>query len=221
LAELEQQHEAPRELIVQLMKFLRKEIALFDGLRAWYIEENTDEAPAVAANDHRLSQRFYNQLYWKWFQQRRAKEGVAQVRETWATERSGVWYAFNHDDHLSDESVFFPALELELPGGFKSWLHAELYNRQSVHGDSQKPIGKLQLRVADDSPEVRMALWDALKQRKDGLERLGIEIPRRRPSKNSRSWNVLTRPLLQSDFRYSRLSNLSEDLCAAPLESDA
>ena len=193
-----------RYFVESFEKHLKAEHEFFEKLRGYLIEE-TEDSPPKRPTMHRFSQRFYNQLYWHWFQEKCRIEKLLPCTWQSKSERSGVWLASHGKPWGAELSL--PKLGLHLPHTPGScWVHIELHNRTGILSDENCEVGSLQLRICKDKdPEGnRAAIYEGLRN----VRTCGFNPPRRRPGRKSSYWTGLKRPLKLMDYRFSKLHEL-------------
>ena len=191
-------------LVRSFAEHLLIEAGFFMGMRAYLIDE-TEPSPPQLPTVHRFSDRFCNQLFWHWFQERcDTDDMLAGFDSDTRSEQSGVWFAIGgHSFTVSGEAVF-PELGLKLPGQFYYWIHIELDNGTGILSQQGEQVGSIQVRIKDDDGS-RDDLFSAVQ---DASVAYGFQSPGRRPRSSDGYWTALKKPLKLEDFRYSSLHAL-------------
>lgn len=197
---LEQTSPQTRGLVESFAKHLQKEHVSFEKLRG-YLIEGTEDAPPPPPTMLRFSQRFYNQLYWHWFQEKWRKENLPPSKWESKSEHSGVWLAGGGKSSVRELSL--PALKLHLPYPLGYWVHIELRDRTGILADENSKVGSIQLRIRNDNRN-RADIYCKLRN----VSTHGFNPPARRPSSRWNYWTALKRPLKLKDCRFSELCKL-------------
>lgn len=188
---------------------LRRERDTFAAIRRYFIDESSDELP-TRPSLHRYSERFLNELFWKWFVDQWSEE---HPDEQWGwtirSERSGVWCGNCYSSRTVREGELYRStpLGLEISGKFYYWVHLELFDRTGVLARPGTIAGSVQLRISNDLPsENRERIFRSILDAKPVWSKLGFRAPaRRRPGD---SYTALRKDFEIQDFRYSRIKEL-------------
>jgi len=183
-----------------------KESDYLKSLKEYFIDEKHNEFPEFP-NYHRYSQRFYNKLYWKWFEERLKRENqFPNSKFGKDAEQSGVWFSINFDTVESHQIKGFSSLNLKLHGEFSYWIHIELMNKKGIMAGLEETVGYIQLRIRDEKPpEHRKHLYRLISAPNKELENQNFQPASRAPSKVYNYYSALKRKLKVKEFRYSKL----------------
>ena len=180
-------------------EYLQEEVRFLDSLRAYFIDEKSDQMP-TAPTLHKYSQRFYKQLYWKWFLD---ASGFSAQRWHSKPERSGVWCAEQPNSVAPGQILTLPHLGLQLPGPCVAWIHVELDDKRGLLGNADETVGSIQLRIGEDQ-ESRNQTYEKLTALGKQLPH-GFKPPSRRPAASRWYYRALQRDLSLAEFRMSSL----------------
>lgn len=190
--------------LFQFSDYLAAESDFLQSLRDYYIGEITTVLPTNPTL-HKYSQRFYNQLYWRWFLE---KSGLKESGWHTKSEASGVWCSSGGGVDVTSEQVLnFPRLGLRIPGPCSPWIHIELFNKEGLLREVGSVVGSIQLRIEKDHSR-RDETYELLAQASNLISVHGFRPPSRRPASTAFYYRALQRDLRLAEFRISKLQEV-------------
>jgi hypothetical protein len=169
----------------------------------------------------RYSQRFLNQLYWKWVLDT-AKARDAKMFNYCKLRSMGSGEGFEPFQQVivKDHHRQLAKLEVTLPGGLGYWLYVELYNGKCVVARTPTElVGRMQLFLQEHAEtgqlESIVDKFNSSAKAKE-FEELGWRVRDSRPRRKSkhRYCYLVRRELEAQDFQFNRLVGLMESLLA-------
>lgn len=162
---------------VEFAEHMLRETNFLNQLYGFFVDGECLQFPPPPTH-YRYSQRFLNQLYWRWFQVRAKQEHPTL---DWgfksASNSSGVWLSAFWREVSEDQRVQLPLFDLTLEGPLAYWVHVEFYNGSGLLAKPGDFVGMIQLRIGGDADNGRRArVLAVLESKKSKLESAGWRL---------------------------------------------
>jgi len=187
-----------RPFVEELAAHLEVESRFFAELEAYFFGENERvQLPSRPTSLPRYSQRFYSELFWKWFGRRLAQDGRFQNYQ-WDTksEMSGVWFSHHRVPKTATQGW---VRRLGLNHSVEWWVHVELTDGIVAQYDNDG-AGYISLRAQGETAAL-VEMYGAVAKCPELPA--GFRPAPRQPGRAS--FNVLSRKLKVKDLRYNAL----------------